>query len=131
MNTTRIIIAGSRWFDDWRLLQEVMNDYIASLAKPNHTLAPIEIISGGARGADRLGERYAKLKGYILTRFPADWDRYGKSAGFKRNVQMAEYASPDGHCITFWDGESPGTNHMRLTAIRHGIKLHTYTYTRP
>ena len=48
-----------------------------------------------------------------LSTSPADWDLDGKSAGFKRNVKMAEYADA---LVAFWDGESKGTKHMIETA---------------
>jgi hypothetical protein len=74
-----------------------------------HPVDQIEIISGGARGADRLGERYAKERGITLKIMPADWQTYGKSAGYRRNAQMAEYAT---HAIIFWDKQSLGTKNM-------------------
>lgn len=69
----------------------------------------IEVVSGTAKGADLLGEQYAKEKGYTIKRFPADWDTHGKKAGYIRNVQMAGYAT---HCVVFWDGKSSGTKMM-------------------
>ena len=76
------------------------------LLKTNHK---IEIVSGCARGADSLGEKYATEKNYKLHKFPADWDRFGKSAGYRRNQEMAEFADM---VIAFWDGKSVGTKHM-------------------
>jgi hypothetical protein len=67
------------------------------------------IISGGARGADRLGEQWAWRHGIPLEVFPADWDKWGKSAGYIRNEQMANKAEA---LIALWDGESLGTAHM-------------------
>ena len=80
----------------------------------------IEIVSGTAMGADRLGERYAKENGYKLKRFPAEWDKYGKSAGYRRNAEMAKYADA---CVVFWDGVSRGTKHMIDLANREGLVL--------
>ena len=78
-----------------------------------------------ARGADRLGERYAKEHGYKVIYMPADWDLYGKSAGFKRNVQMAEYADA---LVAFWDGVSFGTKHMIETAQKMGLDVRVKKY---
>lgn len=75
------------------------------LMKPHE----VEIVSGTARGADQLGEKFAKEKGCNLKQFPADWDAYGKSAGYRRNADMAKYADA---CVVFWDGVSKGTKHM-------------------
>ena len=69
----------------------------------------IVIISGGARGADALGERYAKEEGFALERYPAEWEKFGKIAGPIRNSQMAKLGD---FFICFWDGVSPGTKNM-------------------
>ena len=100
----RIIIAGSRVFNDYETLKRKV-DHLLS----NTNEITIEIVSGTAKGTDRLGERYAEEKGYKITRFPADWNTYGKSAGYIRNKQMAEYGEL---LIAFWDGESKGTKMM-------------------
>ena len=97
-----IIVAGSRDFNDYELLEKILNEYIGNEKD-------VTIISGTARGADRLGEAYAKNNGYKLNLFPAEWNVYGKSAGYKRNVLMSEHASD---CVVFWDGISKGTKHM-------------------
>ena len=68
-----------------------------------------EVVSGCARGVDKLGERWAIEHGIPVHKFPADWGRFGKSAGIYRNAEMAEYS--DG-LIALWDMESRGTLHM-------------------
>ena len=79
-----------------------------------------EIVSGTARGADRLGEQYANANSLPLKKMPAEWDKYGKSAGYKRNEQMAEYSD----ClIAFWDGQSRGTKHMIDIARRLDLEV--------
>ncbi len=70
---------------------------------------PITIISGRAKGADRLGERFAQEHNIPIQRFLADWDTHGKKAGFLRNLEMAKAADI---LIAFWDGKSRGTQHM-------------------
>ena len=99
----KVIIAGSRSFQNYPLLKEYA-DYKLSYIKD-----AIEIVSGGAKGADMLGERYAKEKGYLLN-----------AAGYLRNVQMAEYADA---LIAFWDGKSRGTMHMIQIAHSYGLKV--------
>ena len=98
----KIIVAGSRSFNNYQLLQEKLNFYIG-----NHQ--DVEIVSGTARGADRLGEQYAIAKNFAIKRFPADWEKYGKRAGYLRNEQMAKYST---HAVIFWDGKSRGTASM-------------------
>jgi hypothetical protein len=68
------------------------------------------IISGGARGGDAIGERYAKKNGIKLQVFPAEWDKYGrKSAGMIRNGVMEKEAHA---VLAIWDGKSSGTRNM-------------------
>ena len=108
----RIIIAGSRDFFDYDLLKRSC-DIVLERAKK-----PIEIVSGNARGADRLGEKYARDHGHILTLFPAEWDKYGKSAGFRRNIKMAGYADV---LIAFSHNNSRGTAHMIQQAVKYNL----------
>ena len=91
-----IIIAGSRNFNDYNLLKSSCDNLLTQFTN-------IEIVSGTARGADKLGERYAREKGYDIKQFPANWDKFGKSAGYIRNDEMAQYADM---LIAFWDGAS-------------------------
>jgi hypothetical protein len=118
----RIIIAGSRDFTNYAVLRHNVVNVLLILSpsgKPN-----AEIISGTANGADKLGERFAKECEYPVKRFPANWDLYGKSAGYKRNEQMAIYAKGDyGVLIAFWDGKSKGTKHMIDLANKHGLRV--------
>lgn len=105
----KVIIAGSRSFDDYKLLKEKMDLFLKNKIDKNKPCSNIEIVSGTARGADTLGEKYAKEKGFALKKFPANWDLYGKKAGYIRNREMRDYADV---CVVFWDGESKGSKHM-------------------
>lgn len=118
-----VIIAGSRDFEDYELLKSVC-DRMLSEKKLTHDIV---IISGGARGADSLGEKYAEENGFAIDRHPADWERDGKSAGYIRNKEMAEVADA---CICFWDGESKGTKHMIDIATDMGLKLKIVNYNK-
>lgn len=108
----RLIIAGGRDFNDY----ETLKNYVDF--KLSRTEDEIQIISGGARGADTLGERYAAERGFSLRRFPADWERYGKSAGGRRNKEMAQNADA---LIAYWDGFSRGTKNMIDEATAAGL----------
>ena len=110
----RLVIAGSRDFNDYALLSKAVDKHLGDKVDD----AKIIIISGTAPGADQLGERYAKEKGYKLECYPADWGHYGKAAGPVRNMNMANVA--DG-VIVFWDGESSGTKNMIETAKAKNI----------
>lgn len=101
----RLVIAGSRSFTDYGTLVNAVDLYLKNLAPKR----PVVIVSGTARGADRLGEKYAYDKGYKLEEYPANWHYYGKAAAVKRNAQMAQLADA---AIVFWDGQSAGAKNM-------------------
>lgn len=105
MENFRVIIAGSRNFNNYELLKKECDAFLLDKKEKYNII----IISGGARGADFSGEKYAQDEGFSLEKFPANWNKFGKSAGFKRNEQMAEVADA---LIAFWDGKSHGTKHM-------------------
>nr|NIQ79998.1 DUF2493 domain-containing protein [Anaerolineae bacterium] len=86
----------------------------------NLDLEDTEIISGTAKGADQTGEQWAKQNGVQVRRFPADWKKFGRKAGFRRNHQMLEEATA---LVAFWDGKSRGTKHMIEIAKKRGIKV--------
>jgi hypothetical protein len=113
----KVIIAGSRTETRFGQLLHAINGCgwpIASFA---------EVVSGGARGVDHLGERWAEIVGIKVKRFPAKWHTYGSAAGRQRNIEMAVYANA---LIAVWDGSSPGTRHMIETAERMGLKVFVY-----
>lgn len=83
-----------------------------------------EVVCGMAQGPDILGMIWAAKHNIPVKKFPANWDKLGKSAGYKRNQQMAEYADA---CIVVWDGISKGSMHMIDLAKKHKIKLCVYT----
>ena len=84
---------------------------------------PTIIISGGARGADTLGEYWATQHGVPIERFPADWEKHGKSAGFIRNREMAHHAEA---LIALWDGRSRGTRNMIDVANFRNLKVYVH-----
>lgn len=98
----KVIVAGGRDFSDYQLLCRKLD---AILSQQN----AVQIVCGEARGADSLGRKYAEERGYTILSFPADWNRYGRSAGFRRNEQMAQVADA---LVAFWDGQSKGTANM-------------------
>lgn len=105
MENFKVIIAGSRGFSNYKLLRDKCNEYLRNKRKEYNII----IISGGARGADFCGEKYAQDEGFTLEIYPAQWKKFGKRAGYRRNEQMAEVADA---LIAFWDGSSKGTKHM-------------------
>lgn len=131
----KVIIAGGRDFDQYNLLES----YCKHVLK-NHD--KIEIVSGTAKGADELGEKFAIKNNLGLKSFPADWTniegkpasqigtrkdgtKYWKAAGHARNRQMAEYADA---LIAFWDGKSKGTKDMinQAESLKLKVKVKIY-----
>lgn len=127
MKQIRIIVAGSRGFDNYALLSSRLDKYMGELSPVYRKIA--EIISGTARGADRLGEKYAKEKRFDLKKFPANWEKFGNKAGYLRNREMAEYAADGiGVLFLFWDGNSKGSKNMLELAHRYGLELNVVRY---
>ena len=110
----KVIIAGSR---DIKIN---IKKVFPRLDKITSKKSSIEIVSGTARGGDRLGEAWARTNGHEVKKFPADWGKYGRSAGYKRNEQMADYADA---LIAIWDGKSKGTKHMIDIATKKGLPV--------
>lgn len=120
-----IVIFGSRDFNNYRLMQHICRERIATLRTTTRNPA-LNIISGMARGADKLAVTFAKHEGYAVIEMPADWEYYGKQAGYIRNTAMATEAD---HAIGFWDGESRGTAHMIGECLRRCKTLLVVNYT--
>lgn len=112
----KTIISGSRTIKDFDLLEKVIE---------NCEWPITEVISGDSRGADKLGEIWARRNRIPLKKFPANWNpeggKFDKAAGIKRNLEMAKYSQ----ClIALWDGKSVGTEHMIRTAKSFGLRIH-------
>ena len=111
----KVIIAGSRTITDYKALA-------AAITAAGYPISCV--ISGGARGADTLGEKYARNNNIPLKRYIPDWEKHGKSAGFLRNAEMVDNA--DG-LIALWDGVSRGTPHTIRLAKQKGIPVYVAT----
>jgi len=114
----KCIIAGSRSITDYVTLETAISE---SGFDTDGAIA--QVVSGGARGVDTLAEEWAYRNRRQLIIFPADWDTYGKSAGIRRNEQMAIWADA---LIALWDGKSSGTKHMISCAKKHGLRVFVY-----
>lgn len=117
----KVIVAGGRKFNDYNLLKNKLDNILSEKRKTHQ----IYIISGMAKGADTLGEQYANENGFTVLGFPAEWNLYGKSAGIRRNEEMAKVGDA---LIAFWDGESPGTKHMIETAKSKKLLVRVIKY---
>lgn len=115
----KLVIAGGRDFDNMQLLKESLKKFYQDFG------SEIEVVCGMARGADMLGYNWAKQTGAEIHEFPADWDKHGKSAGYRRNEEMAKFCTA---VIAFWDGKSKGTAHMIDLAKKLGKPLKVVMY---
>ncbi len=113
----KIIIAGSRNITDYNVVIKAIKESEFNIT---------EVISGGAKGVDSLGELYALRNNIPVKLFSADWNKFGKSAGPKRNLLMAKYAEG---LIAVWNTESKGTFNMIATAMRNKIKVFVFNTT--
>jgi hypothetical protein len=102
----KLIIAGGR---DYKFTE-------SDLEKLDSIEGVAEVVSGGARGADKCGEIWAKYSSIPITKFPAHWDMYGKGAGHRRNIEMAEYAD----ALAIFPG-GRGSANMLEEATKRGL----------
>lgn len=144
----RMIITGSRDFNDFFLLEQECINVLKILKDEGYNITKnlIEIISGTAKGADTLGEKFADVYGIVKKRFPAEWSNfnvvpcvikynkygpYNALAGHNRNRDMALYAKEDpelGVLIAFHDGKSKGTLDMIHKARKLGLRVFVIEY---
>jgi hypothetical protein len=101
----KLAIVGSRSFDDYKLMEKELLPLIGSIDT---------IISGGAKGADSLAERFADNYFIPTIIFKPDWNKFGKRAGFIRNKDIINNADK---VIAFWDRKSRGTSNSIDLAI--------------
>lgn len=117
----KIAIVGSRNFKDTRYAYEKLDKLFAYQIAEDLT-----VVSGGARGIDKLAEEWAENNVLKTKIYEADWDRDGKSAGFMRNARIVNEADM---VIAFWDGKSKGTKHSIDLAIKAGKPVDIYVRT--
>ena len=113
---SRVIIAGGRDFNDYQTVLDAISESQFNITT---------VVSGGAKGVDALGERYADEMNIPLAIFYADWNRNGKAAGPIRNRKMAENADA---LIAIWDGQSRGTKNMIETAQKLNLDVYVKRY---
>jgi hypothetical protein len=123
---TKVIIAGGRNILDYDLI-------VAAIEESGWKDQITEVVSGGADGVDKLGERWAMDNLLYVRRFNANWKMYGNRAGPIRNGHMAEYVKKGielgipGGLILIWDGKSKGSKSMKEQAERVGIPIREKT----
>jgi len=110
----KVIVAGSREGFVARNVFEAIEE---------STFKITELVSGTAKGVDKDGEYYARVNNIPVKQFPANWDAFGKKAGYLRNKEMADYADA---LVAVWDGESRGTKNMIRTMEALGKPVYIY-----
>jgi predicted Rossmann fold nucleotide-binding protein DprA/Smf involved in DNA uptake len=110
----RVIIAGSR---------SLVEAGVVARAAEASGFHITQVISGGARGIDRLGEDWAASQGIPFRRFDPDWKMFKRGAGPQRNRKMAQAADA---LIAIWDGRSRGTSDMIQTAKKFNLQVFVY-----
>lgn len=108
----KTIIAGSRDIQNYNLVKSAVKESGFRIT---------EVISGGARGVDALGEKYARDNNIPLKQFIPNWSVFGKAAGFMRNEEMGNYADA---LVALWFKASHGTGHMIWYALSKGLKVY-------
>jgi hypothetical protein len=124
----RLLVCGSRTWTDQARLWQVLDQVVTE-----HGDGQVVLIEGDARGADRLAGQLARERGWRLERYPADWTRQGKAAGFRRNTRMLQQGRPD-LVVAFTVGplaESRGTADMVRRAQEAGVPVHLVTSDHP
>lgn len=120
MKKYKVIVAGSRLMFQYKIVEKTLNKVFKGENKED-----IEIVQGGAKGADALGKLYAEKYNIDCKEFSANWDLHGKAAGILRNQEMADYSNT---CVVFWDGISRGSRNMIETAKKKGLKVLVHYY---
>ena len=121
----KLIVAGGRDFRDGFILShEIMHLAYGPLDDRN-----VSIVTGMARGADKLAWEFARVHGVKCYEYPANWREHGRRAGILRNEQMGRFA--DG-LLAFWDGQSRGTRHMiQFMQETQGKPVWVFRYDEP
>ena len=113
-NEQRLLVTGSRDWDD----EIAIFSAVASVAIPPESWT---LVSGACpTGADRIAEEFAEGLGMTVERHPADWNRHGKSAGFRRNSEMVELGAEV--CLAFIKNGSKAASHTAGLAEKAGIE---------
>ena len=113
----RVIICGGSDFNDYNLLKNKCDYYLKNRIANGENVI---VVSGGSEGADSLGEKYAKERGFNIERFTANWSKYGKRAGYLKNKQMAEVGNA---CIAFMSSYGENKSAKNMVSIARENRL--------
>ncbi len=126
----RILITGSRTWTDRIAIARAISDYLGSTGTSIGGAWPFPIVvHGGARGADQLADAVARNWGWTPECHPADWDRHGRAAGYRRNAVMVALRADV--CLAFIRDGSAGASHTARLAEAAGIPTRRYQQRTP
>lgn len=113
-----VLVTGDRNWDNGKVVLEALRE---------HTASGDTLIHGAARGADTQCGNMGAFLGLHVLDVPADWRKYGRSAGPRRNIQMLDM-NPD-IVLAFHDNltDSKGTKHCVREALKRGIPVYLYS----
>lgn len=119
-----LFVCGSRCITDYQMFSRILDKLLSERIKTSQ----IHIVTGDARGVDGMARFYANQRGFQLHVFKAEWDKFGKSAGYKRNEVMIDYLTHNFAnigCFAMWDGQSKGTQHSinRCKQLRIPLRI--------
>lgn len=118
----RVIVCGDREYSDYEVFKSQLSQVLAEYEN-------VTLVSGHAKGVDTMAERYALEKNIPIKVFPAEWKKYGKSAGPIRNATMLKYAlEQTAIVVAFWNGSSRGTGNMLKQAKGAGVECHLFLH---
>lgn len=125
-----IAVIGSRCFRDYRLMCDTLDKLIDEW-RGGENVPPIQVkfVSGGAQGADKMAERYARENDLVCDVLKPEWrdaqGKYNPRAGLERNTQIVDRAD---RVVAFWDGVSTGTRDSIRKAEKRGIDVKTVKF---
>jgi hypothetical protein len=127
MTDYRVLVTGSREFDDYAVVCQAIGDVMMRLIAAEGPYPHVVVVHGGARGADTLAERAARAFGMAVERHPADWNAHGRSAGFKRNAAMVSLGADLVLAFYKLGAGNRGTDHCVRLAERSGLPVRRFT----
>ena len=109
----RVLVTGSRTWDKDELIHQALDKVWDHAGHDDLT-----IVHGACpRGADAIASRWVRTFAFPYLEeeaHPADWNTYGKQAGYRRNAEMVALGADI--CLAFIRDHSRGASHTAMLA---------------